>query len=134
MEDLRALYLEYCKTYNIEPQECIKSELKRLNLLSDDTTHFFDVSSHQLTEKSCMILGKLLSRDQKIVNLKLNDCFLTNYGMIHFWMHFLNFILNIELALEYICNALINNSTVKSLELRVNQSINIFHFLIILIF
>ncbi|RNA23876.1 leucine-rich repeat-containing 45 [Brachionus plicatilis] len=103
MEDLRALYLEYCKTYNVEPQECIKSELKRLNLLSDDTTHFFDVSSHQLTEKSCMILGKLLSRDQKIVNLKLNDCFLTNY------------------ALEYICNALINNSTVKSLELRGNN-------------
>jgi hypothetical protein len=29
MESFKNLYLEYCKTYNADPQECVKSELKR---------------------------------------------------------------------------------------------------------
>lgn len=29
MDSFRSLYLEYCKTYNVEPQEVIKSEIKR---------------------------------------------------------------------------------------------------------
>ena len=31
MDTFKALYLEYCKTYNAEPQEVVKSELKRLS-------------------------------------------------------------------------------------------------------
>ena len=31
MDSFKSLYLEYCKTYNVEPQECVKSELKRLD-------------------------------------------------------------------------------------------------------
>lgn len=84
MEDYRALYLEYCKTYNVEPQECIKSELKRLCLESNESSLCFNLSSHQLTEKSCMVLGKILSNDQKITCLKFNDCFLSNNGISNF--------------------------------------------------
>lgn len=80
MENLKELYLEYCKKYNSAPQECIKAELKRLNYLSDEASYCLDLSSHQLTEKSCMILGKIFAEDQKIATLKLNDCFLTNDG------------------------------------------------------
>ena len=29
MENFKALYLEYCKTYNADPQEAVRSELKR---------------------------------------------------------------------------------------------------------
>ena len=29
MENFRALYFEYCKSYNVDPQECVKVELKR---------------------------------------------------------------------------------------------------------
>lgn len=80
MESFKSLYLEYCKTYNAEPQEAVKSELKRLALVTDETSYTFNLSSHHLTDKTCMILSKLLSRDQKFTTLQLNDCSLSNDG------------------------------------------------------
>ena len=29
MDNFKSLYLEYCKTYNTETQEAVKSEIKR---------------------------------------------------------------------------------------------------------
>ena len=81
MDTFKALYLEYCKTYNAEPQEVVKSELKRLSFAGDDTDKTLNLSSHHLTDKTCMILGKLLAHDQKFNCLMLNDCSLSNDGL-----------------------------------------------------
>ena len=81
MDTFKALYLEYCKTYNAEPQEVVKSELKRLSFAGDGTDKTLNLSSHHLTDKTCMILGKLLAHDQKFNCLMLNDCSLSNDGL-----------------------------------------------------
>ena len=80
MENFKSLYLEYCKTYNVEPQEFVKEELKRLALSRDETSRTLNLSSHHLTNKTCMILTKLLAHDQNITTLMLNDCTLTSDG------------------------------------------------------
>ena len=33
MENFKSLYLEYCKTYNVDQQEAVRSELKRYFIL-----------------------------------------------------------------------------------------------------
>ncbi len=38
MENIRALYAEYCKTYNAEQQEVVKAEFKRLTIINDETS------------------------------------------------------------------------------------------------
>jgi Ran GTPase-activating protein (RanGAP) involved in mRNA processing and transport len=80
MENFKELYLEYCKTYNVEPQECVKSELKRLSIISDESAYVFNLSSHHLTDKTCMILSKIFAHDQRFTSLQLNDCSLSNDG------------------------------------------------------
>ncbi len=82
MDSFKALYFEYCKTYNVEPQEVLKSELKRLSLVNDETSKTLNLSSHHLSEKTCMILSKLLAHDQQFNCLLLNDCSLSVDGKL----------------------------------------------------
>lgn len=103
MENLRALYAEYCKTYNAEQQEVVKSELKRLSIVNDETSRTFNLSSHHLTDKTCMILGKILAHDQKFNCLMLNDCSLSRDGLRDF------------------CHAMMTNKSVTILELKGNN-------------
>ena len=105
MENFRSLYTEYCKTYNAEQQEVVKSELKRLSLASptDETSRTFNLSSHHLSDKTCMILSKLLAHDQKFNCLMLNDCSLSNDGIRDF------------------CHAMSTNTSITVLELKGNN-------------
>jgi Ran GTPase-activating protein (RanGAP) involved in mRNA processing and transport len=105
MENLKALYLEYCKTYNAEPQEIVTSEFKRLTLTNDELSKTLNFSSHHLTDKTCMILSKLLAHDQKFNCLMLNDCSLSNEGLKDF------------------CHAMITNTSIITLELKVKKII-----------
>ncbi len=103
MENFRTLYAEYCKTYNCEQQEVVKSELKRLSLVTDASSRTFNLSSHHLADKTCMILGKLLAHDQNFNCLMLNDCSLSNDGLRDF------------------CHAMMTNTSIAILELKGNN-------------
>ena len=69
--------------------------------MDDETSRTLNLSSHHLTDKTCMILGKLLARDQNFTCLKFNDCSLSKE------------------AVRDICHAMITNNCVVILELRV---------------
>jgi hypothetical protein len=125
MEKFKALYLEYCKNYNAEPQEAVKSELKRyysffkfffdnlftffwilfnrMTFHTDNASFTFNLSSHHLTDKTCMILGKLLAHDQIFSSLLLNDCSISTDGV------------------RDICYALCSNTSIKILEMKGNN-------------
>jgi Ran GTPase-activating protein (RanGAP) involved in mRNA processing and transport len=105
MDNFRKLYLEYCKTYNAEVQECVRNELKRLNLVNDETSLTFNLSTNHLTDKTCMILSKLLANDQNFKCLMLNDCSLSNEG------------------LRDILHALMTNTSIRVLELKVIKNL-----------
>ena len=74
---------------------------QRLSLVDDESSRTLNLSSHHLTDKTCMILSKLLARDQKFNCLKFNDCSLTKE------------------AIRDICHAMVTNNSVVVLELKV---------------
>ena len=57
-----------------------KKFLSSLSLSTDETSYTFNLSSHHLTDKTCMVISKLLVNDQKFTGLLLNDCSLSNEG------------------------------------------------------
>ena len=73
--------------------------------MSDESSLTFNLSSHHLSDKTCMILGKLLANDQKFVDLRLNDCTLSNEG------------------LKEICQSMATNTSIKFLELKVSRNL-----------
>ena len=60
----------------------------RITSSTDDSVNVFNLSSHNLSDKTCMILAKLFAHDQKFHTLKLNDASLSSDGIVDFCVLF----------------------------------------------
>lgn len=68
--------------YEISIKLIVIKLIFRLANVSDDSARVLNLSSHHLSDRTCMILGKLLAHDQTFHTLQLNECSLTNEGIL----------------------------------------------------
>ncbi|CAF1206875.1 unnamed protein product [Didymodactylos carnosus] len=95
MDHLKKLYHEYCKSYNVEPNELLLGEIQKVSA-DDNKTKSLNLSSFNIPDTQCTVLGKLLF----IISL-------------HCFIHLL--------ALQALLHGLYTNTTCKTLELKGNN-------------
>ncbi|CAF4185054.1 unnamed protein product [Rotaria sordida] len=77
MDQFKTLYYDYCKTYNVEPNEIILGEIQKISN-EDNQTKIFNLSSLNIPEEQYTVLGKLFSHDSLYTSIHLNDCNLSS--------------------------------------------------------
>ncbi|CAF1110582.1 unnamed protein product [Rotaria sordida] len=126
MDHFKKLYHEYCKTYHIEPNELLLGEIQKVSG-EDNKTKSLNLSSFNIPEAQCSILGKILTHDFIFTSIHLNDCNLSTDGKL-----LILIILRLEWnqlgsmnspAFSIFCDALADNKTLIDLDLR-NNDIN----------
>lgn len=75
MEDFKHTFLRLCRDNNIEPQDCVVSQLKRLE--SPRSKPVLDLSTNSLSAKTCNILGKVINTDRTFIEYKFADSMLS---------------------------------------------------------
>ncbi|CAF1332763.1 unnamed protein product [Adineta ricciae] len=101
MDQFKKLYHEYCKTYHVEPNELLLGEIQKVSG-EDNKTKGLNLSSFNIPEGQCSILGKILTHDFIFTSIHLNDCNLSTD------------------ALQALLHGLVTNTTCKTLELKGN--------------
>ncbi|UJR15397.1 hypothetical protein I4U23_002345 [Adineta vaga] len=101
MDQFKKLYHEYCKTYHVEPNELLLGEIQKVSG-EDNKTKSLNLSSFNIPEGQCSILGKILTHDFIFTSIHLNDCNLSSD------------------ALQALLHGLVTNTTCKTLELKGN--------------
>ena len=79
MDQFKKLYHEYCKTYHIEPNELLLGEIQKVSG-EDNKTKGLNLSSFNIPEAQCSILGKILTHDFIFTSIHFNDCNLSTDG------------------------------------------------------
>ncbi|CAF0779678.1 unnamed protein product [Rotaria sordida] len=102
MDQFKTLYYDYCKTYNVEPNEIILGEIQKISN-EDNQTKIFNLSSLNIPEEQYTVLGKLFSHDSLYTSIHLNDCNLSSQ------------------ALQAFLHGLVTNTTCRKLELKGNS-------------
>ncbi|CAF0808025.1 unnamed protein product [Rotaria sordida] len=102
MDQFKTLYYDYCKTYNVEPNEIILGEIQKISN-EDNQTKIFNLSSLNIPEEQYTVLGKLFSHDSLYTSIHLNDCNLSSE------------------ALQAFLHGLVTNTTCRKLELKGNS-------------
>ncbi|CAF2111165.1 unnamed protein product [Rotaria magnacalcarata] len=101
MDQFKKLYHEYCKTYHVEPNDLLLGEIQKVSG-EDNKTKSLNLSSFNIPEAQCSILGKILTHDFIFTSIQLNDCNLSSD------------------ALSALLHGLMTNATCKILELKGN--------------
>ncbi|CAF3514740.1 unnamed protein product [Adineta steineri] len=101
MDQFKKLYQEYCKTYHVEPNELLLGEIQKVSG-EDNKTKSLNLSSFNIPESQCSVLGKILTHDFIFTSIHLNDCNLSSD------------------ALQALLHGLVTNTTCKTLELKGN--------------
>ncbi|CAF0860113.1 unnamed protein product [Adineta ricciae] len=102
MDQLKALYNDYCKSYFVEPNEAILGEIEKV-CNGNSTTKTFNLSSLSIPEAQFTVLGKFFSQDYLCTSIHLNDCNLSSE------------------ALRAFLHGLVKNTTCRTLELKGNS-------------
>ena len=124
MDQFKKLYHEYCKTYHIEPNELLLGEIQKVSG-EDNKTKALNLSSFNIPEAQCSILGKILTHDFIFTSIHFNDCNLSTDGR-EFSLTFIRLPSMLSctlLALQALLHGLVTNTTCKVLELKVSISI-----------
>lgn len=90
----------------------------------DNKTKSLDLSSFNLPEAQCTVLGKILTHDFIFTSIHLNDCNLSTEGKfsirIHYYLFNYSFSLAFSTALQTLLHGLVTNTTCRTLELKGN--------------
>ncbi|CAF3646908.1 unnamed protein product [Adineta steineri] len=103
MDQCKTLYYDYCKTYDVEPNETILGEIQKVSNGDNNPTKSFNLSSLSIPEAQYVVLGKLFTHDCLFTSIHLNDCNLTSE------------------ALQAFLHGLVKNTTCRTLELKGNS-------------
>ncbi|CAF1509121.1 unnamed protein product [Adineta steineri] len=103
MDQCKTLYYDYCKTYDVEPNETILGEIQKVSNGDNNPTKSFNLSSLSIPEAQFVVLGKLFTHDCLFTSIHLNDCNLTSE------------------ALQAFLHGLVKNTTCRTLELKGNS-------------